>query len=64
VVTKMSEISSIALCREINFGFGKRLYMRCLRKERNGMAWLLGGVWSLKGIGRTISERKVSFRLR
>jgi len=63
-MTKMSGISSVTLCREINFGFGKMLYMRCLRKERNWIAWLLGGVWSLKGIGRTVSERKVPFGFR
>ena len=59
VVTNMSEVNLVARCREINFGFGRRLYMRCcLRKEINGIAWLLGDVCRLKGIGRETSKRE------
>ena len=61
----MSEVSSVALCPEINFGLGKKLYMECCsRKERNGKACLLGDVWRLKGIGRKTGKRKMLFTFR
>jgi len=48
--------SSLTLRRETNYPRGKKktLYAEfCLRKERSGKAWLLGGVWELKGIRRS-----------
>jgi hypothetical protein len=42
--------SSLTLYRELNFASGKKLYVeRCSRKERSGLAWLIAGIWKLKG---------------
>ena len=41
--------------REINFSWGKRLYIHvkwCSRKERSGTAWLPAGICQLKGVIR------------
>jgi len=36
---------------EMAFSCGKRSYIEwCSRKERRGIAWLLAGVWQLKGM--------------
>jgi hypothetical protein len=34
----------------LNFSWGKKLYTKyCSRKERSGIAWLIAGIWQLKG---------------
>jgi len=52
-----SEESSLTLHREINFCCGSRSYIECcVRKERNCVAWLLAGMWKLKGIRRNADK--------
>ena len=47
----MSEKSSLPMYHEMAFSCGKRSYIEwCSRKERRGIAWLLAGVWQLKGM--------------
>jgi hypothetical protein len=50
-LAKFTEKSSLTY-KEINFSWGKKLYIQqCSRKQkRSGIAWLLAGVWQLKGV--------------
>jgi hypothetical protein len=49
--------SSLTLYREVNFSWGKKLYVECWsRKERSGIAWLIAGIWQLKGVRRNTDK--------
>jgi hypothetical protein len=49
ILAEVSEMSSSALYRDMNFIWGKRSNTECCSsKERTGMAWLLAGVSKLK----------------
>jgi hypothetical protein len=57
ILAKFPEKSSLSLYRELNFFWGKKLYTECcLRKERSGIAWLLAGIWQLKGVRRNVDK--------
>jgi hypothetical protein len=44
MLAKFLDKSSLTLCRELNFSWGKKLYIECcLRKETSGIAWLIQG---------------------
>jgi hypothetical protein len=59
VVAKMGENISLAFCRkETNVSCGERLCTEyCTRTEINGIAWLLEGLWKLRGIRKKINKR-------
>jgi hypothetical protein len=41
----------------LNFSWGKKLYIECCsRKERSGIAWLIAGIWQLKGVRRNTDK--------
>jgi hypothetical protein len=41
----------------MNFSWGKKLYIECCsRKERSGIAWLIAGIWQLKGVRRNADK--------
>ena len=45
--------SLLALYQDMNFSWGKTLYIECCtRKERNGLMWLLAEVWKLEELER------------
>jgi hypothetical protein len=51
--------SSLTLYRELNFSWGKKLYIECCsRKERSGTAWLIVGIWQLKGVRRNADKER------
>jgi hypothetical protein len=57
VLAKYPEKSSLTLCRELNFSWGKKLYIECCsRKERSGIGWLIAGIWQLKGVRRNADK--------
>jgi hypothetical protein len=48
MVAEMSEKSSLALYRDINFSWDKIPYTACCtRQERSGIAWLLALPWKM-----------------
>jgi hypothetical protein len=50
MLAKFSEKSSLTVYREVNFSWGKKLYVECCSvKERSGIAWLIAGIWQLEG---------------
>jgi hypothetical protein len=64
ILSKLSEKRSLTLYREMNFLWGKRSYIDwCLRKEQSGIAWLLIGVWQLKGIRRNTDKGRCTLCL-
>jgi hypothetical protein len=62
LVSSKSEKSSLTLYREINFSWGKRLYIKWRsREDRSGTEWLQAGGWQLKGIrNKKHQQRKVT----
>jgi hypothetical protein len=43
----------------MNFNWGKRSYTECcIGEERTGIAWLLAGVWKLKGIRKKADQER------
>ena len=47
----------LTLQREMDFTWGERLRVEwCVRKERIGIAWLVAGVWKLKGIRKNVDK--------
>jgi hypothetical protein len=57
MLVKCSDKSSLTLYRELNFSWGKKLCIECCsRKERSGIAWLIAGIWQLKGVGRNADK--------
>jgi hypothetical protein len=53
MLAKFPDESSLTLYRELNFSWGRKLYIECCsRKERSGIAWLIAGMWQLKGVRR------------
>ena len=57
IFAKFQEKSSLTLYRELNFSWGKKLYIECCsRKERSGIAWLIAGIWELKGVRRNADK--------
>jgi hypothetical protein len=54
MVAEMPEKSLLALYEDMKSSLGKRLYIECTRKERNGLLWLLAEVWKLGGIRKQI----------
>jgi hypothetical protein len=56
-LAKFSEKSSLTVYRELNSSWGKHLYTECCsRKERSGIAWLIAGIWQLKGVRRNADK--------
>jgi hypothetical protein len=59
ILAKLSEKTQLTLYREMNFFWGKRLYIEwCLRKERSGIVWLLARLWLLKGVRMNTEKAK------
>jgi hypothetical protein len=59
VLAVFPEKSSLTLYRELNFSWGKKLYLECCsRKERSGIAWLIVGIWQLKGVRRNADKER------
>jgi hypothetical protein len=59
MVAEISEKCLLILQREMDFTWGEKLYVECcVRKERNGVAWLVAGVWKLKGIRKNRDKRR------
>jgi hypothetical protein len=59
ILAKFPEKSSVTLYRELNFSWGKKLYIECCsRKERSGIAQLIAGIWQLKGVRRNADKGK------
>jgi hypothetical protein len=56
ILAKCPEKSSLTLYRELNFSWGKKLHIKCSRKERSGIAWLIAGIWQLKGVRRNADK--------
>jgi hypothetical protein len=57
ILAKFSEKKLLTRCRELNFSWGKKLYTECCsRKERSGIAWLIAGIWQLKGVRRNADK--------
>jgi hypothetical protein len=57
VLAKFPYRSSLTQYRELNFSWGKKLYTECCsRKERSGIAWLIAGIWQLKGVRRNADK--------
>jgi hypothetical protein len=55
--SNLSEKSLLTLYRTMNFCWDKKLYVEwCSRRERSGIAWLLAGVWQLKGVRRNTGK--------
>jgi hypothetical protein len=49
--------SSLTQYRELKFSWGKKLYTECCsRKARSGIAWLIAGIWQLKGVRRNADK--------
>jgi hypothetical protein len=49
--------SSLTLYRELNFSWGKKLYIECCsRKEMSGIAWLIAGIRQLEGVRRNADK--------
>jgi hypothetical protein len=64
ILPKFPEKGSLTLYRELNFVWGKKLYIGwCVRKGRNGIAWLLAGIRQLKGVRRNIEKERFSLGL-
>jgi hypothetical protein len=41
----------------LNFSWGKKLYKEfCSRKETSGIAWIIAGIWQLKGVRRNADK--------
>jgi hypothetical protein len=53
------ESLTLKLYRDMIFSLDKKLHNEwCSRKEeRNGIAWLLPGIWQLKGVRRNTEKR-------
>jgi hypothetical protein len=66
MIAKFPDKSSLTLYRELNFSWGKKLYIECCsRKQRSGIAWLIAGIWQLKGDRRNADKgRCVHYVLR
>ena len=46
-----------SLYRELKFSWGKKLYIEfCSRKETSGVAWVIAGIWQLKGDRRNADK--------
>ena len=44
--------------RELNFSWGKKLYIECYSRKDSGIAWLIAGTWQLKGVRRNADKGK------
>jgi hypothetical protein len=61
MVEKCVKKIALAMYRDANFSWGKRLRTQCCtRKEKSGVAWLLAGVWKLRGIIKKINKGRSS----
>jgi hypothetical protein len=57
ILAKFPHKSSLTLYKELNFSLGKMLYIECCsRKQRSGIAWLIAGIWQLKGVRRNADK--------
>jgi hypothetical protein len=57
ILPKFPDKSSLTLYGELNFSWGKTLYIECCsRKARSGIAWLIAGIWQLKGVRRNADK--------
>jgi hypothetical protein len=57
MVTEISEKCLLILQREMDFTWGERLRVEyCVREGRSGTAWLVAGVWKLKGERTEVKE--------
>jgi hypothetical protein len=64
ILAKFPEKSSLTLYIELNFSWGKQLYIECCsRKERSVISWLIAGIWQLKGVRRNADEGRCAFCL-
>jgi hypothetical protein len=53
MLAEFPDKSSLTQYRVLKFSWGKKLYIECCsRKERSGIAWLIAGIWQLKGVRR------------
>jgi hypothetical protein len=51
--------SSLTLYKEFKCSWGKKLYTECCsRNERRGIAWLIAGIWQLKGDRRNADKER------
>ena len=63
MVAKMSEESSLSLCRDINVRWGTNpMYMDCSTKIK-WMAWLLERMWKLGGTGKKTDKEMCALGL-
>jgi hypothetical protein len=47
----------ILICLVHGSAGGKKLYTECCsRKQRSGIAWLIAGIWQLKGVRRNADK--------
>ena len=57
MAAEISDKCLLTLQREMDFTWGERLRVECcVRRARSGTAWLVAGVWKLKGIGNNIDK--------
>jgi hypothetical protein len=57
MLAKFSDKNSLTQYRELKFSWGKKLYIECCsRKQRSGIAWLIAGIWQLKGVRRNADK--------
>jgi hypothetical protein len=57
MLAKFPDKSSLTLYRELNFPWGKKTYIECCsRKEKSRIAWLIAGIWQLKGVRRNADK--------
>ena len=63
ILAKFPDKSSLTQYRELNVSWGKKLYIEfCSRKERSGIAWLIAGIWQLKGVRRNADKGRCPLR--
>jgi hypothetical protein len=57
ILAKCPYKSSLTLYRELSSSWGKKLYIECCsRKERSRIAWLIAGIWQVKGVRRNADK--------
>jgi hypothetical protein len=62
MLAKCPDMILLTLYRDLNFSWGKKLYMECCsREERSGIALLIAGIWQLKGVGRNADNGNVHY---
>jgi hypothetical protein len=56
MLAKFPDKSSLTIYRELNFSWGKKLYIECCSRKESGIVWLIAGIWQLEGVRRNADK--------